>query len=200
MEVLITHPCTRSLQCSRLLPLGYSWLSNKRGVAIDTVASFEIVLPTGEIVTASNTSHVDLFAGLKGGYNNFVSTMSIPCLVFSSLTILVTIGHSHGYYTGSIPYKWSLCRYAPLYSRTLYVRSYSYRVELLATQTLPHFPSFGMPSSTSRTQTRTLTQTSSVSITSKAMGPRSCSLDSSIMLLSFLLGFLTRLQASADKY
>jgi FAD/FMN-containing dehydrogenase len=35
------------------------------------VVEFEVALPTGKVVTATNTSHADLFFGLKGGGNNF---------------------------------------------------------------------------------------------------------------------------------
>ena len=35
------------------------------------MVEFEVALPTGEVVTATNTSNADLFFGLKGGGNNF---------------------------------------------------------------------------------------------------------------------------------
>ncbi|KAF8957851.1 hypothetical protein BDZ97DRAFT_1906655 [Flammula alnicola] len=50
---------------------GYSWLTNQVGVSCDTVVAFEVALPTGKVVTATNTSNADLFFGLKGGGNNF---------------------------------------------------------------------------------------------------------------------------------
>jgi FAD/FMN-containing dehydrogenase len=50
---------------------GYSWLTNQVGVSCDTVVEFEVALPTGKVVTATNTSNADLFFGLKGGGNNF---------------------------------------------------------------------------------------------------------------------------------
>ncbi|KAH9920717.1 FAD-binding domain-containing protein [Fomitopsis serialis] len=50
---------------------GYSFKSNQYGLTIDTVAGFEIVLPTGIVVNATATDNSDLFFGLKGGFNNF---------------------------------------------------------------------------------------------------------------------------------
>jgi FAD/FMN-containing dehydrogenase len=50
---------------------GINYFGNKYGFTMDTVAAFEIVLSTGKVVTASATSHPDLFWALKGGLNNF---------------------------------------------------------------------------------------------------------------------------------
>jgi FAD/FMN-containing dehydrogenase len=50
---------------------GYSWTTNQVGLSCDTVVEFEVALPTGKVVTATNTSNADLFFGLKGGGNNF---------------------------------------------------------------------------------------------------------------------------------
>lgn len=50
---------------------GISYFSPQVGFTCDTVASFEVVLASGEIVNANNTSHSDLFRALKGGLNNF---------------------------------------------------------------------------------------------------------------------------------
>ncbi|KAL5476864.1 hypothetical protein ACEPAI_3050 [Sanghuangporus weigelae] len=49
----------------------YSWKTNQFGLLIDTLLSVEVVLPSGEIVQATNSSHPDLFFGLRGGLNNF---------------------------------------------------------------------------------------------------------------------------------
>lgn len=74
---------------STLLSSGYSWLSNEYGLAIDNVEAFELVMPSGEVVNATQTSYQDLFFALKvcqtthhghaqmltssqGGLNNFV--------------------------------------------------------------------------------------------------------------------------------
>ena len=46
---------------------GYSWLTNQVGVSCDTVHQFEVALPTGKVVNATNTTNSDLFFGLKVG-------------------------------------------------------------------------------------------------------------------------------------
>ncbi|KAG4430195.1 hypothetical protein IFR05_014325 [Cadophora sp. M221] len=53
------------------LSCGYSWYTNQYGLGCDTVLSYEVVLPDGKIVTASNSSEPDLFFALKGGLNRF---------------------------------------------------------------------------------------------------------------------------------
>ncbi|KAF2843336.1 FAD binding domain protein [Patellaria atrata CBS 101060] len=50
---------------------GISFTSNKYGWACDNVKSYEIVLGSGDIVTASASSNPDLFRALRGGGNNF---------------------------------------------------------------------------------------------------------------------------------
>ncbi|TFK34307.1 FAD-binding domain-containing protein [Crucibulum laeve] len=50
---------------------GYSWLSNQHGLSMDTVLSYELVKPTGEVVEVTQESEPDLFFAIKGGGNNF---------------------------------------------------------------------------------------------------------------------------------
>jgi FAD/FMN-containing dehydrogenase len=50
---------------------GISYFSPQVGFTCDTVVNFEIVLPSGKLVNANETSNVDLFRALKGGGNNF---------------------------------------------------------------------------------------------------------------------------------
>jgi FAD/FMN-containing dehydrogenase len=44
---------------------GYGNKSNQFGLAIDNIQAIEVVLPTGEIVTANAESNADLFLALK---------------------------------------------------------------------------------------------------------------------------------------
>jgi FAD/FMN-containing dehydrogenase len=52
--------------------VGFSWLTNLHGLTVDTVVGFEIVLPSGRILSVDANHNSDLFWGLKGGLNNFV--------------------------------------------------------------------------------------------------------------------------------
>ncbi|KAL4863206.1 hypothetical protein BDV12DRAFT_177774 [Aspergillus spectabilis] len=49
---------------------GLSYLSSQYGLACDSFRELEVVLPTGEIVTASENENPDLFYGLRGGGGN----------------------------------------------------------------------------------------------------------------------------------
>jgi FAD/FMN-containing dehydrogenase len=50
---------------------GYGWLSPKYGLAIDNLVEAEVVLSNGDIVTASESSHPDLFWAIRGAGSNF---------------------------------------------------------------------------------------------------------------------------------
>ncbi|KAL6228820.1 hypothetical protein BDW75DRAFT_250568 [Aspergillus navahoensis] len=49
---------------------GLSYLSSQYGLACDSFRELEVVLPSGEIVTASESTNPDLFYGLRGGGGN----------------------------------------------------------------------------------------------------------------------------------
>ncbi|KAL3487211.1 hypothetical protein BJX62DRAFT_241243 [Aspergillus germanicus] len=49
---------------------GLSYLSSQYGLACDSFRELEVVLPSGEIVIASETQNPDLFYGLRGGGGN----------------------------------------------------------------------------------------------------------------------------------
>jgi FAD/FMN-containing dehydrogenase len=54
-----------------LLGGGQTFFTGRRGFACDDVVAFEVVLADGSIITATATSHPDLFRALKGGSGNF---------------------------------------------------------------------------------------------------------------------------------
>ena len=60
---------------------GLSSLSPRHGFACDMVENFEVVLASGEIVSANTTSNSDLWTALKGGSNNFgiVTRFDLRC-------------------------------------------------------------------------------------------------------------------------
>ena len=52
---------------------GYTFKTNQYGLSLDTVVGFNLVLPNGTIAYVTESTQPDLFFGLKGGFNNFVS-------------------------------------------------------------------------------------------------------------------------------
>ena len=50
---------------------GLGWLMGKHGMTVDNLRSVEVVTAAGEVLTASEREHSDLFWGLRGGGGNF---------------------------------------------------------------------------------------------------------------------------------
>lgn len=61
---------------------GISYFTPEHGLICDNVLEFEVVLASGEIVTASQTENPDLFTVLKGGNNNFGIVTSLKFRTF----------------------------------------------------------------------------------------------------------------------
>jgi hypothetical protein len=66
---------------------GLSYFSGRYGFVCDAVSNFEVVLASGEIVNANESSNPDLFAALKGGSNNFgiVTKIDLPTFPLEKL-------------------------------------------------------------------------------------------------------------------
>jgi hypothetical protein len=69
---------------------GYSWLTNQRGIAVDTVVAFELVKSDGEVVKVTEQSDAELFFGLKVIYPSFtlakLSSCSLSTRVASTIS------------------------------------------------------------------------------------------------------------------
>nr|BFE55549.1 FAD-binding oxidoreductase [Dactylosporangium thailandense] len=50
---------------------GMGWLARQVGLTCDNVASYQVVIPSGEVLRASARENRDLFWGLRGGGGNF---------------------------------------------------------------------------------------------------------------------------------
>lgn len=61
---------------------GHGWLQGQYGLAADQVISARMVLPDGEIVTASDDSNPDLFWALRGAGHNFGLVTEWECRIY----------------------------------------------------------------------------------------------------------------------
>ncbi|KAG9046102.1 hypothetical protein FS837_005089 [Tulasnella sp. UAMH 9824] len=50
---------------------GYGWLTGRHGMTVDNTVQYTVVLASGEVVTANEKEHPDLFWGCRGGGSNF---------------------------------------------------------------------------------------------------------------------------------
>lgn len=54
-----------------MLEGGISYFSAQKGFACDNIVNYELVLASGQVVSANIKTNSDLFVALKGGSNNF---------------------------------------------------------------------------------------------------------------------------------
>jgi hypothetical protein len=65
------YKCSTTLCANR--STGYSFKTNEYGLAIDSILGFNLVLPNGTVIDVTQSTHPNIFFGLKGSFNNFVS-------------------------------------------------------------------------------------------------------------------------------
>lgn len=66
---------------------GLGWLGRKYGLSCDSVLSFEVVTAGGEILTASDTEHPDLFWGLRGGGGSLAAVTAMTVQLYPVQTV-----------------------------------------------------------------------------------------------------------------
>jgi FAD/FMN-containing dehydrogenase len=67
----VEYADTTSVRLPSVVAGGLSFYAPERGFACDSVDNFEVVLASGEIVSANAGSHTELFHALRGGQSNF---------------------------------------------------------------------------------------------------------------------------------
>lgn len=74
---------------------GIGWLHRKWGLACDNLESAQVVLVSGELVTASETENPDLFWGIRGGGGNFgvVTDFTFRAQTFGPEVALAAVFH-----------------------------------------------------------------------------------------------------------
>ena len=67
---------------------GVGWLMGRCGLACDNTLSYDVVVASGELISASGSEHADLFWALKGGGGNFGVVTSITYRMYPISTVI----------------------------------------------------------------------------------------------------------------
>jgi FAD/FMN-containing dehydrogenase len=67
---------------------GFGWLMRKHGMAVDNLVSVEMVTAQGEVITASEREHPDLFWAMRGAGHNFGVVTSMEFKVHPMSTLV----------------------------------------------------------------------------------------------------------------
>lgn len=81
-----------------LLGGGVGWHTPRRGFGCDNIVNYEVVLASGQIVNANDSTNADLWRALKGGSSNFgvVTRFDIEAFPAKNLTLeRRTVGEEH---------------------------------------------------------------------------------------------------------
>ena len=79
---------------------GMGWLARQHGLAIDSVLSFEVVTPAGNLVHASADEHQALYWALRGGGGSFGAVVAMRIRLYPVTTV----------YAGNLYYPLSMAR------------------------------------------------------------------------------------------
>lgn len=71
---------------------GIGWIRRKHGLAIDALQSVDVVMPDGELVTASESENEDLFWAIRGGGGNFGVITSFEFELYDVNEIVAGLG------------------------------------------------------------------------------------------------------------
>ncbi|ESK82231.1 putative fad dependent oxidoreductase [Moniliophthora roreri MCA 2997] len=68
---------------------GYSFFTDQYGLSVDTIISYDLVLPNGTFIKVTNETDPDLFFALKGGFNNFGIVTSFTMQTFPQTDVWI---------------------------------------------------------------------------------------------------------------
>ena len=75
---------------------GYGYASRNWGYLLDHISSMQVIIPTGDIVTASANSNPELFHALRGGgQNNFGAVLSFTYALETAPTQIIDFSYAY---------------------------------------------------------------------------------------------------------